>query len=66
MAQDDIPIESHDLEKANVVVDESASHEHISHEEPSASASLDGEKQPQSSTESVNANEASQTYLVSS
>ena len=66
MAQGDTPAESHDLEKANVVVEETASHEHISHEESSSSASVDGEKQAQSSAESVDTSEASQSYLVSS
>lgn len=58
--------QSHDLEKVNVVVDESASHEHIAYEESSSSASVDGEKQVQSSAESVDTIEASQLYLVSS
>ena len=66
MAQGDAPTESHDVEKANVVVDESASHEHIAHEESSSSASVDGEKQAQSSAESVDTSEARQSYLVSS
>ncbi|KAK0514989.1 hypothetical protein JMJ35_002368 [Cladonia borealis] len=64
MAQSDAPTEFHDLEKANVVGDESASHEHIAHEESSSSASVDGEKQAQSSPESVDTSEASQSYLV--
>ena len=66
MAQSDAPTEFHDLEKANAVGDESASHEHIAHEESSSSASVDGEKQAQSSAESVDTSEASQSYLVSS
>ena len=66
MAQSGTPTESHDLEKANVVVEESASHQHISHEESSSSASVDDEKQALSSAESVDTSEASQLYLVSS
>lgn len=66
MAQGDSPTESHDLEKANVVLDENASHEHTAHEGSSSSASLDGEKQAQSSAESVDSSEACQLYLVSS
>ncbi len=67
MAQGDTPTESHDLEKANVVVEENASQEHSSHEESSSSsASVDGEKQAQSTAESVDTNEAGQPYLVSS
>ena len=66
MAQGETPAESHDLEKAYVVVDENASHEHTSNEESSSSASVDGEKQAQSSAESVDTSEASQSYLVSS
>ena len=44
MAQGDTPTEPHDLEKANVVSDESVSHQHISHEESSSSASVDVEE----------------------
>ena len=60
MAQGDTPTEPYDLEKMNVVSDESASHQYISHD------SVDGEKQAQSSAESVDTHEASQLYLVSS
>ena len=66
MAQSDAPTESHDLEKANVVVDENASHEHIAQEKSSSSSSVDGDKQAQGSAESVGSSEASQLYLVSS
>ena len=63
MAQGDTPTEPYDLEKANVVSDESVSHQNISHEESSSSATVDGEKQAQSSAESVDTHEASQLYL---
>ena len=70
MAQGDSSIKSHDVEKANVVdicgaITPQESQEHSSSPPPPLPISNDGEKQLQSSAESVEKSEAGQRYLVS-